>query len=494
MSKDKSGRTIDPARSSDLRPSQSTCVTCPGQCGGMTLGRRRFLVAAGAAVLSTQRGVLDFASSLFAAEAKPTDKPHLAVVYFRRAEGGGCVWPPSSTEELAGTQQLQNKIMQEAAARYGVNLSVLTERATDVNATLEQISQRKPDGLIAIGMDFDVAPWIEFCQKCGDLPTIAYANIVHMGRKFEPLRNLPSTLLAHTPRVEWLDTAVRLHRALWDVNKLNVLDCPCEGYYEELETVGDTDEVKAIADFYEKNAKWVEPTCKPLMLDSAKHYVVLRRMMERHGANGVAVMGSLCVGAGKDGYLPACMALSRLLDEGVPAQCQAKHGGHAQAYVQRLALSLLGRPSYMGNVTFDNLTNRLILSHCTSALKLAGLNKNYQAPFKIRNFHANLGVSLQVSWPLEREATILDRVSLANNKFIVASAKVTANNDVYLQPPCGGCRTIVEFDLDWDGNIMDLDATDLHGSAVLGDFKSTVLQFCKLADLTPVDIAGEAIS
>jgi len=315
-----------------------------------------------------------------------------------------------------------------------------------------------------------------------------------MGRKFEPLRKLPGTLLAHTPRVEWLQTAVRLHRALWDAKNLNVLDCPCEGYYEELKTVGDTDEVKAIAGFYEKNAQWVEPTCKPLMLDSAKHYVVLRRMMERHGSNGVAVTGPLCVGAGKDGYLPACMALSKLLDEGIPAQCQAEHGGHAQAYVQRLAFSLLGRPSYMGNITFDNLANRLILSHCTSALKLDGLDKDYRAPFKIRNFHANLGVSLQVSWPIGREATILDRVSLTNDKFIVASAEVTANNDVYQQPPCGGCRTIVEFDLDWDGNIMDLDTTDLHGSAVLGDFKSTVLQFCKLADLTPVDIAGTPIS
>jgi len=467
---------------------------CSDECGRPAFGRRRFLTAASAVVLATQVRVLDFASSLFAAETEPADKPRVAVVYFRREQGGGCVWPPSSTEELAQTQQLHNETMQQAAAKYEVDLQVLTERVTDVNATLEQINQSKPDGLIAIGMDFDVAPWIEFCQKRGDIPTVAYANIVHMGRKFEPLRNLPGTLLAHTPRVEWLDTAVRLHRALRDVNKLNVVDCPCEGYYEELKTLGDTDEVKAIVDFYEKNAQWVEPTCKPLMMDSAKHYVVLRRMMERYGANGVAVTGPLCTTAGTDGNLPACMALSKLLDEGTPAQCQAKHGGHAQAYVQRLAFSLLGRPSYMGNITFDNLANRLILSHCTSALKLDGLDKDYRAPFKIRNFHANEGVSLQVSWPIEREATILDRVSLANAKFIVASAKVTANNDVYQQPPCGGCRTIVEFDLDWDGNIMDLDTTDLHGSAVLGDFKSAVLQFCKLSDLTPVDIAGEPIS
>jgi hypothetical protein len=437
---------------------------------------------------------LSYASSLLAAESAPTGKPRVAVVYFRREKGGGCVWPPSSTEELAATQQLLNKIMQQSAAQCDVDLKVLTERVTDLGATLDQINQMKPDGLIAVGMDFEVGPWLTLCQKRGAIPTIAYGNIVHMGRAFEPLRNLPRTLLAHTPRVEWLATGVRLFRALWDADHLKVLDCPCEGYYEELKKVDDTDEVKAIADFYEKNAKSVQPECKPVMLASAKHYVVLRRMMERTGSNGVAVKGPLCTGAGTGGNLPACMALSKLLDEGVPAQCQAEHGGHAPAYVQRLALSLLGRPSYMGNITFDNLANRLILSHCTSPLRLEGLDADYRAPYRLRSFHANAGVSLQVSWPIGREATIVDRVSLKSDKLIVASSKVTGNNDTFPQPPCGGCRTVVEFELDWNGDIMDLDTTDLHGSAVLGDFKSVLLQFCKLADLVPVDIAGNPVS
>jgi len=458
------------------------------------MDRRAFLATAGTAVLAWHWSALHSASSLFAAETAPSGRPRVAVVCFRKEKGGGCVWPPSSTEELGATQQLQNQIMKEAAAKHGVDLKVLSERVTDLSATLEQVSQMKPDGLIAIGMDFDTRPWIEFCQKRGDTPTIAYGNILHMGRRFEPLRNLPNLLLAHTPRVEWLATAVRLHRALWDVNRLKVLDCPCPGYYEELKTLGDTDEVKEIAAFYRSRAKWIEPACKPLMLGAAKHYVVLRRMMERHGCNGVAVEGPLCTGAGTNGNIPACLALSKLLDEGIPAQCQAKHGGHASAYVQRLALSLLGRPSYMGNITFDNLANRLILSHCTSALKLEGLDKNWRAPFRLRSFHANPGVSLQVSWPIGRDATILDRLSLKNNKFIVAAAKITANNDVLRQPPCGGCRTVVEFALDWHGDIMDLDITDLHGSAVLGDFKPTLLQFCKLAGLEPVDIAGKPIA
>jgi len=464
----------------------STCVTG-------TTNRRGFLKIAGAAAVATQLDRMQAASSLLAAETAPAGKPRVAVVYFRKETGGGCVWPPSSTEELGQTQELLNKIMQDAAAKYGVDLSVLAERVTDVPETLQQISQLKPDGLIAIGMDFDIRPWMELCQKRGPLPTIAYGNILHMGRNLEPLRKLPKMLLAHTPRVEWLDTGVRLFRALWDVDHLKVLDCPCEGYYEELKTVGETDEVKAIAEFYEKHAQAVDPICRPLLLGSAKHYVVLRRMMERHGCNGVAVEGPLCVGAGTAGNLPACLALSKLLDEGTVAQCQAAHGAHAPAYVQRLAFSLLGRPSYMGNITFDNLANRLILSHCTGALKLEGFDRDYRAPYRLRTFHANPGVSLQVSWPIGREATILDRVSMSGDKFIVAAAKVTGNNDVLQQPPCGGCRTVVEYELDWAGNIMDLDITDLHGSAVLGNFKSTLLQFCKLAGLTPVDIAGHPL-
>ena len=455
--------------------------------------RRGFLETVGAVALAAQLDLVRSAASLLAAETAPAGKPRVAVVYFRKETGGGCVWPPSSTEELAQTQQMLNKIMQDAAAKYGVELSVLTERVIDLPATLAQVDQLKPDGLIAIGMDFDIGPWIEFCQKRGQIPTIAYGNIVHMGRNLEPLRSLPNTLLAHTPRVDWLDTGVRLFRALWDVDHLQVLDCPCEGYFEELQTVEDTDEVKAIAEFYTRHAQAIDPICQPLILDSAKHYVVLKRMMERHGCNGVAVEGPLCVGAGTDGNLPACLALSKMLDEGTVAQCQAEHGGHASAYVQRLASSLLGRPSYMGNITFDNLANRLILSHCTSALKLEGFDHDYRAPFNLRSFHANAGVSLQVSWPIGREATILDRVSMTGDKFIVAAAKVTANNDVHRQPPCGGCRTVVEYELDWAGNIMDLDVTDLHGSAVLGNFRATLIQFCRLAGLVPVDIAGNPL-
>jgi hypothetical protein len=462
--------------------------------GGFRCTRRGFVGTAAAAAAAAQVDVLGAASALVAGEPAGSGRPRVAVVYFRREKGGGCVWPPSSTEELAATQQLEVKILEEAAARFGVDLSVLTRRVTDLAATLEQVRQSKPDGLIVMAMDFEIGQMIQFCQKRGSVPTIVYGNIVHMGRSFEPIRRLPKTLLAHTDDVNWLATAVRMHRALWDVNHLKLLDCPCPGYYEELKKVEAGEEVRAIADFYRKRATAIEPACADLILDSAKHYVVLRRLMQRQGCNGVTVQGPLCVGAGTGGNLPACLALSKLLDEGVPAVCQGD-SSHSSGYCQRLAFSLLGRPAFMGNITFDSVENRLILSHCTSALKLEGLDRDYRAPFQLRGFHANRGVSLQVSWPAGKEVTILDRLSLKGDLFTVVSGRVVRNNDQIRQPPCGGCRTVIEFELDWQGDIMDLHpGDDLHALVVLGNFRRTLLLFSKLAGLTPTDITGKPVT
>jgi len=467
------------------------CRSCTAKCAPMTLGRRRFLAAAGAAALAAQGGVLGYASSLFSAEPAAAAKPRVAVVYFRKEKGGGCVWPPSNTDELASTQKLQSQIMQEAAAKHGVDLAVLTERVTDVKATLGQVAQAKPDGLIVVAMDFDLAPMLQFCQERGDVPTVVYGNILGFTHSFDALRAMPKTLLAHSPDVNFLGTAVRMHRTLWDLSQLKLLDCPCPGYYEELKKVEAGEELKAIADFYTKNATSVEPACAELVLDSAKHYIVLRRLMAERGCNGVTVYGPLCVGAGTGGNLPACLALSKLMDEGVPAVCQGD-SSHSAGYCQRLVFTLFGRPGFMGNITFDSVENRLILSHCTSALRLEGFDQDYRAPYALRSFHANRGVSIQASWPVGKEATIVDRLSLKDGLLTVASGRVAASNDQMRQPPCGGCRTVVAFELDWQGDIMDATrGDDLHATAILGNFKRQLMLFSKLAGLTPVDITGK---
>ena len=157
--------------------------------------------------------------------------------------------------------------------------------------------------------------------------------------------------------------------------------------------------------------------------------------------------------------------------------------------------TLFGRPGFMGNITFDSIENQYILSHCTSALKLEGFDKEFRTPFKLRSFHANRGVSVQASWPVGSEVTILDRLSLKDNLLTAVSGRIVASNDQMQQPPCGGCRTVVKFALDWQGDILDATrGDDLHALAVIGNYRRTLMLFCKLAGLTPTDITGKPVT
>ena len=122
--------------------------------------------------------------------------------------------------------------MQDAAAKYGVDFCVLTDRVTDVPATLEQINQLKPDGLIAIGMDFDIRPWIELCQKRGEIPRSPTATSCTWDGAWS---RFASCLTCCWPTRRASSGSTRACGCLCpgDVNHLKVLDCPCEGYDED---------------------------------------------------------------------------------------------------------------------------------------------------------------------------------------------------------------------------------------------------------------------
>ena len=72
-----------------LSKNSTFCQGRPGGQGGLLASRRGFLKLSGAAAVAAQLDLLDYASSLFAADSAPTGKPRVAVVYFRREEGGG---------------------------------------------------------------------------------------------------------------------------------------------------------------------------------------------------------------------------------------------------------------------------------------------------------------------------------------------------------------------------------------------------------------------
>jgi len=468
----------------------AACKTCRKVCRPASLNRRGFLAAAGVAAAATQIDVLDFASSLFAAEPAAREKPRVSLVTVRRLEGGGCTWPTGTTEDLAAIQALFTKTVTDAAERFGVELDVQPEPLKDVAACAERIQQAAPDGLIILASELHLWSLVaQLLEKRGDIPTVVYANVTGFTPTYKAIARHPRTLMAATEDVDWLATAVRMFRTMWDVKNLKLLHCPTPDYAAEYNQVAESDEIKAIADFYLKTAKAVVEPKPEQVLAAAKHYACMRWLLEKHGANGVTVTGPLCIGARGPSANPACLAVSKLLDEGTVAACQADVDA---ATCQRLTLSLFGRPGFMGNISADTVENHLLLSHCTSSLKLEGPESDFLAPFTLRDFHAEGGVSVMAAWPIGREVTVIDL--LGPDTLSVASGRVVANTEQVAQPPCGGCRTSVEIALDDIPDILEVHPSrDLHEWCFLGNHRRDIINYSKLAGLKVADLTGKPL-
>jgi hypothetical protein len=171
------------------------------------------------------------------------------------------------------------------------------------------------------------------------------------------------------------------------------------------------------------------------------------------------------------------------------AACQADVDA---ATCQRLTLSLFGRPGFMGNISADTVENNLLLSHCTSSLKLEGPESDFRAPFTLRDFHAEGGVSVMAAWPIGREVTVIDL--LGPDTLSVASGRVVANTEQVAQPPCGGCRTSVEIALDDIPDVLEVQPSrDLHEWCFLGNHRRDIINYSKLAGLKVADLTGKPL-
>ncbi len=461
---------------------------------GLGLNRRRFLSVAGATAAAAELGLLEFASSLFAQEAKPAGKPIVKVVYVRPEKEPVVSWPGGNCD-VPAQQALFTKTLEDAAKKLDVQLDFRHEplsKKEDVGALLEQLKTSPPDGLIVGAMSlFLWQPVNEIVEKRGDLPTIVYSHVTGFTSHLQCGRKTPKTFLGATHETEWLAQAVRMFATIWRMKNTRILmlrkaaddvtlkpwgtvihpiDQP--RFAQELKKVEETDEVRAMADLYTKNAeKIVEPT-KEEILTAAKNYIVCRRLMEAEGCQGITID---CLGW-KD---PVCLAFSRLLDEGVVAACECD----LNAVVgELLCINLLGRPGFIQDPSPNTVNNTLIGAHCTSPLKLEGFDKPYRAPYWLRSYHTRTGCSVEAMWPVGREASVLQ--ANAGGGIWVGTGKVRSN---IMQPPTGCCRTAVELEIDRCADTRDVKG--FHQLFILGNIEREVKAYGQLAGIPVAPIA-----
>jgi hypothetical protein len=477
--------------------------TCAKSCCPLELNRRHFLTGAGAAAVVAQTGLLDFASSLFAAEARTAGKPLVRAVFVRPDVNGYWMGWPGASYNIPARQQDYTRILTTAAEKFNVQLDVRPEPLADeraVNTCLAQLKSQPPNGLMVVSMSLNQSwPHINnIAKNRGRIPTIVFSP---MGTSFtghlQETRNISGVYVAATQDLDWLAFGMRMFRTMWDMKHarlcivqgdkeqdrtLDVIGTtlhyiPRARYPEQYRKIETSDQVRELAAYYTKHAKKIVEPTKQDILNSMKNYVLARHICDAENCQGISVD---CLPLVQNRLIPAppCMAWSRLNDEGSVGACEADWNA---AISLRLTSYLFDRPGFMQDPAPNTVNNTLMGAHCTCATKLAGFDKPPE-PFILRSHsESNTGVSPQVLWRKGQKVTIMKFTG--SESIILGTGKVLGNIDT---PPAGGCRTSVELEI--DGVADTRDAKGFHQLFIYGDLERPFKAYCQLAGIKVVHV------
>lgn len=486
-----------------------TNKTCTKTGCPFMLSRRRFLANTGAAAVAAELGLLDFASSLFAAEFKSAKKPLVQAVFVRPNVKGYWMGWPGASYDIKEHQRQYTKILTKAAKNFAVRLDVRSEPLDDdsaVNTCLEQLKKEPPDGLVVVSMSLNQSwPHINnIAKNRGKIPTIVFSP---MGTSFtghlQGTRNIPGVYVAATQDLDWLDFGMRMLSTIWKMKNTRIciicdnkrkmkpgqLDVigttlhyiPTKRFTEEFKKIETTDEVRAIADYYTKEAKKIVEPSKQDILNAAKGYVLARQIMAAENCQGISI-DCLSLVEHRRIPCPPCLAFSRLRDEGIVGACEADPDACISS---RLTHLLFDRPGFMQDPAPNTVNNTLMGAHCTCATKLDGFDKPPE-PFILRSHsESNIGVAMQVLWREGQKVTIMEFAG--PGKIILGTGRVLRNIET---PPAGGCRTSVELELDDVADSRDI--RGFHQLFIYGDLELGFKAYCQLAGIKVEHIGGRA--
>ncbi len=468
-----------------------------------SMGRRDFMITVGASALAAHSAVMGMASAVAAPAPEKKGRPRVRAVFLHpNVERYWMGWP-GAAYDIRARQADYTKRLRDAAKALDVELEVTDEPINDraqVDALLAECKQNPPDGVILTVMSLNHAwPHADyFAEQKGDVPAIVFSP---MGTSFtghlQKTRNQPKTFVAATQDLDWLATGMRMLRTIWDMKTSRllivngektedkVLDVigttlhyiPLDRWTEELSRAGTTDEMKAIADYYTKLArKIVEPKAEDI-LNSARNYVVARKLMADENCDGISINCLGLVGARRI-PCPPCMAWLRLNDEGSVGCCECDWNA---AISLRLNALLCRCPGFMQDPCPNTVAGTLMGAHCSSPTRLRGFDKDPEALILRSHSESAIGVSPQVLWPLGEPATVMKFEG--PGRIILGTGEVVANIDT---PPAGGCRTSVELAMD---NVADpRDCKGFHQLFILGKHERLYRAYCALAGIEVVPI------
>jgi hypothetical protein len=458
----------------------------------------------GLSALAANSSLLSFTSAA-AEETKPNAKPRVRAVVFRAKTDRYWMGWPGACYDIKAREADYAKVMSDAAEKLGIQLEIDAEPVSDmpgVAALLEQCKQSPPDGIVVTVGSLHPDYWPlanKFVAEKGELPAIVFSP---MGTSFtgnlQEMRTAKKTFVAATQDMTWLATGMRMFRTMWDMKTTRICVIngdktedrvvsgvgttlhyiPINRWVEEFAKTEITDEVRAIAEGFKKQAQNIVEPKPDDILNAAKNYIVAKRIMAAENCQGIS-LNCLDLVQTRKIPCPPCMAWLKLNDEGLVGCCECDV---TSAISLRLCSSLTGRPGFMQDPAPNTVNNTFMGAHCSSPTKLRGFDKPAEPLILRSHSESEIGVSPQVLWPKDEAVTVMKLIDPA--KMILGTGKVVANIDT---PPSGGCRTSVELAMD---NVAStLDCQGFHQLFILGKHDLLFKAYGQLAGIEVLPIA-----
>ncbi len=469
--------------------------------------RRHFLSAlAGGAVL------LPWQAEAAIERSRPRIKPNgpgsayapsVWAAFVRRREDYGLLWPGQIYDGQAALAMYRAQT-QKAARGIGLRLELRPEPIYSREEAAEWVGQAKAaqaDGLFLVLLDRQRHAWPTAALAAeSSIPSVVYAPI---GTAFTtntaPLAKRDGVVIISTDDfdqaafgLKMLSTGAKLREMRLLVIQGNerreahlpffgtkLRYVPAVSFLEEYERTPPGDEVRRIAADYRRQATRMAGATLEDVQNGVRSYLAACHMLEREQADAVTID---CLGAlgGTKVSLP-CIGWSAMLDDGVPAGCEADLNA---AITHALVQYLFDRPGFQQDPVPDTASECLIGAHCTSPTRLQGFD-GPREPFHLSHHHGKRDAVPVPVWRVGQRITVAQVVlpgpKQPRTQLIISTGQVVRNVAV---PPAGGCVVSVMVKL--DGSPSLLDYPGFHQLFFYGDYGRHLKQYCRLFGIEPL--------
>ncbi len=435
-------------------------------------------------------------------------KPRIRVGFMREFDKNWMGWPGAAYDP-AESQELYTNILEEANLDLKVILdidAVPLNSNESIDRFLKTAQSDNADGTLIVLQDIYALrrdPLLNyFLEHRGKLPMVVFSprgtSMTHIHSTF---RNTPNFFMATTQYNEWLGHGLRMQKALWQMKntRLAVISdteerieklepvgttlhrMPFDRYLEAYHATADSEDAKAIARSYIRNAKDVVEPSDEEVLEGARCYLASRHIMQETGCHSLTMACLNLIEHRK--APPPCIAYMQLLNERTCGGCE----GDVNAALSLMLTSyLFNKPGFMHNPTSFNVQNTYGGSHCVAPTKMDGFDK-LEETYLLRSHHeTDWGTAPQVLFKENQPATIFK--FLSSDRVQVATGTILCNIDTRPGDGTGGCRTSFEMQMDDVADVLDIRGH--HNVLIYGKHLHDIRAWGQLAGIQIEHITG----